>query len=206
MDVFAQPVASFKTIPGRLADVRLDHAEPLPMGQHGEKAVLIPIEVDLLDHAPLHGARPAAQIAQPEAGHRAYRPMKHRPTQRFEPAAAPRPTTSDGDIAGGECIHEGGDVAAFNLVVTRQRHDDRAACLFESGHERGRLAERPGEADDGHRLAAALQFSQSCGDVRVTTVQHENEFIRQREFLQPGLVVPVESGNLGMPGADRHHH
>ena len=65
--VLARLVDALEAVLRRLPDVDLADSESLPVREHGEEAVLVAVELDLLQDAPVEGARAAAEIVESHA-------------------------------------------------------------------------------------------------------------------------------------------
>ncbi len=93
--IVAQRIAAVVTVARRLLKIDLDHAETQSVGQHRQEAVLISIERDLFQDAPLHRARATAQIVEPLARDRGNDPMEGVPAHPLESPSGARPATAD---------------------------------------------------------------------------------------------------------------
>ena len=105
----------------RLAHVDLGDAEALPVGEYRQEAVLVPVERDLFQHAALHGAGVAPQVAEAQARHAAHDAVEGAAPQALEEPSCARRAVADRQIGRGRARHELRDLAALDLMVGRQR-------------------------------------------------------------------------------------
>ncbi|HEU5442713.1 MAG TPA: hypothetical protein VFU61_02745, partial [Steroidobacteraceae bacterium] len=71
------------------------HLESDAARQHGQEAVLIAVEIDLLQHAALHGPHPAAEVVEALAGDPREEAMEELPAISLEPGAGAWPALPD---------------------------------------------------------------------------------------------------------------
>src|SRR5688572_20316688 len=99
-------------------------------------------------------------------------------------------------------VNELGDVGRRDLVVGGQRHDDLAGGPLEAGHQRGRLAEWPGEADDGDALALLEQALEPAGELSLRSVENVNDFMVAADGIEPATIVRVQRERIAVPRPD----
>ena len=199
-------VDAFVAVLRGLPDVDLADAEALAVGEDRQEAVLVAVELDLLQHAAVAGAGAAAEVAELEAGNGTEQAVESRAPHPLEGAAGPRPATGDCEVAVGECSDQVRQLVGLDLEVRRQGDDDLPGRLLEARHERSRLAERPREAD--HREACALgrEPLESGDEPLARTVEDEDDFIAAADRIETATVLAVQRGGIRTAAADRNDH
>ena len=133
MRVFLGPVDAGVVILRRLPDVDFLDAESLAIGEHRQETVLVAVQRDFFQHLALHGARVAAEIAQPQPRDARYEAVKSAAAQLPEPPACARPAVRDRDVGSiADRVHQLADLGRVDLIIGGQGDDDAAAACARS--------------------------------------------------------------------------
>src|SRR3569833_2017350 len=149
--VLAHRVTAVVAVVRRLRNIDFDAAEALPPCEHREKSMLVPVQGNFLEHAPLHGANAAAEVIEMLSSG-SDQLVEDITPQHLEAASAPWPPAPDGDIRLVERSHQLGDLGAMNLVVGQRRHDHSARHTLKTNQKRRDNTKTLGETDDDEIL------------------------------------------------------
>ena len=168
--------------------------------------MLVAVERDFLQHAPLHGTRAAAEVVETLAAP-CDQPVKSITAHQLEAAADTRPTAPDRQVRLIQRFHQLADLGTLDLVIGGRGYDHTAGRTLKSRHECGGLAKALGEADNDEIVAARQQPLQRGGNFRPWPVQHDDELVRNVQSVEAHPVLGIQRSYVaGMAIADRHDH
>src|ERR1700733_13828879 len=168
--------------------------------------MLVTIEGDFLQHAPLHGTSPAAEVVETLAT-RGDQPVKRITPHHLEAAADPRPAASDGEIRLIQGLHQFADLSTLDLVVCGPISYPAPGRPLKPRHERGGLTKALGKADDDEIIAARQQTLQRRSHLRPRPIKYHDELVPRIESVEAGLVLEIERGYVArMAIAHGHDH
>src|SRR3569833_3818923 len=146
--------------------------------------MLVSIQGDFLEHAPLHGASAAPEIVELLASG-SDQPVEKITPHHLEAASNPWPPPSDGEIRLVERPYQLDDLDAMHLVIGWDGHDHAPRGPLKTGHERRGFAKALREADDDDVLTALQQFLQRGRHVWPRAIQHHDELVGRIETEEP---------------------
>src|SRR6185437_3322433 len=206
-DVLPQPIATLQAIERRLPQLDLSHFEADTARQHRQEAMLVAVDIDLVEHPALHRPRAAAEVVEALAGDPCQEAMEEIPPKLLEAAARPWPAPPDREVGSAQRAHQSADLATADLVVRRQCENGTATRALESGNERGGFAKPSGEADHRDPLSRGEQPLYVGGYFRPRAVEHDDNFVGRANRLEPLFVFGVEGKHVSrMTHPNRNDH
>src|SRR6188472_4373870 len=118
--------------------------------------------------------------------------MKRTAPDPFKRAAGARPAARNGQVALVKLSDQRRDLGGVDLEIGGQGEDHLTLGLLKAGHDRGRLAEAAGEADDGDAVRAGVELAKPGGEFFTGSVKHEDRLVTLSKCIESGAVLLIE--------------
>src|SRR5690606_37112695 len=115
--VFARPIDAVMAVLDRLPHGDLGDAKAQTVGNDGQEAMLIAVQIEFIEDASAQGAGTASQVVELQAGERSHEAMEERTSHAIEHAGRTRRTHRHRYIRAIEPGDELTDVRCLDLLI-----------------------------------------------------------------------------------------